>query len=45
MSRRSARIAAGTSTPHASSIAAQALIWYAIGQIPQMRAVMSTGSR
>jgi hypothetical protein len=37
-------MSAGTSTPQASSIAAQALIWYATGQIPQIRAVMSGGS-
>ena len=30
--------------PQASSIARQALIWYATGQMPQMRAVMSGGS-
>ena len=31
-------------TPQASSMARQALIWYATGQMPQMRAVMSGGS-
>ncbi len=43
-SRRRSRITGSTVTPHASSIAAQALIWYATGQIPHTRAVMSGGS-
>ena len=42
--RRNARISGPASTPQASSIAAQALIWYATGQIPHTRAVMSGGS-
>ena len=33
-----------TVTPSASSIACTALIWYATGQMPQMRAVMSGAS-
>ncbi len=31
-------------TPHNASMALQALIWYATGQMPQIRAVMSGGS-
>ena len=42
--RRRSPTAAGTVTPHASSIAAHALSWYATGQMPQIRAVMSGGS-
>jgi hypothetical protein len=43
-SRRRAATDASTVTPQASSMAAHALIWYATGQIPQIRAVMSGGS-
>ena len=43
-SRRSSAMLLVTSTPHACSIATHADIWYATGQIPQMRAVMSGGS-
>ncbi len=42
--RRRSRSGPSTSTPTADSIASQALIWYATGQMPQMRAVMSGGS-
>ena len=41
MSRRSTLIRSSTSTPSASSIALKALVMYATGQMPQIRAVMS----
>ena len=41
---RQSATGAETSIPQAASIARHALIWYATGQIPQMRAVMSGGS-
>ena len=34
----------GSLTPHAASTAWQALVWYATGHMPQIRAVMSGGS-
>ena len=43
-SRRRSPIGCGISTPQAASSAWQALIWYATGQMPQIRAVMSGGS-
>ena len=43
-SRRSASSRPSRVTPQAASIARHALSWYATGQIPQIRAVMSGGS-
>lgn len=41
---RNAANCPSTTTPQASSIARQALSWYATGQIPHTREVMSGGS-
>ena len=43
-SRRRPASPPGSVAPHADSIAWQALVWYATGQIPQIRAVMRGGS-
>jgi hypothetical protein len=44
MIRRSTLMRSSTSAPSASSIALKALVMYATGQIPQIRAVMSGAS-